>query len=49
MLLERSNQKHVVQRKLASIDKDFSSSVFLQVGGSSDCADSAALTLTCRL
>ncbi len=31
MVLERSNQKHVVQRKLASIDKDFSTSIFLQV------------------
>lgn len=31
MLLERSSQKHVVPRKLASIEKDLSSSVFLQV------------------
>jgi hypothetical protein len=32
MLLERSSQKHVVQRQLASIDKDLSCSIFLQEG-----------------
>lgn len=31
MLLERTNQKHVVPRKLTSLDKDLSSSIFLQV------------------
>ena len=31
LLLERSTQKHIVPRKLASLDKDLSSSAFLQV------------------
>eukprot|EP00981_Chlorochromonas_danica_P002999 scaffold601_cov170-Ochromonas_danica.AAC.60 len=31
MLLERSTQKHIVPRKLASLDKDLTGSVFLQV------------------
>eukprot|EP01039_Chlorochromonas_danica_P007043 gene7043-7788_t len=30
MLLERSTQKHIVPRKLASLDKDLTGSVFLQ-------------------
>jgi hypothetical protein len=30
LLVERSTQKHIVPRKLASLDKDLSSSVFLQ-------------------
>lgn len=31
MLVERSTQKHIVPRKLTSLDKDISSSPFLQV------------------
>ncbi len=31
LLLERSTQKHIVPRKLASLDKDLSGSAFLQV------------------
>jgi BMFP domain-containing protein YqiC len=30
LLLERSTQKHIVPRKLASLDKDLSASAFLQ-------------------
>jgi len=31
MLVERSTQKHIVPRKLTSLDKDLSGSIFLQV------------------